>query len=160
MKSIASIFLMAALAFGIQSCKKAEASANSGAKAKEGRVNHLKYDKAKVAAGMETTLVSADMDSYDFGTVKEGDKVEHTFTLTNTGDKDLIIYDAKSTCGCTVPEVEKNVPIKPGATTSVKAIFNTQGKPNKQTKVVTITGNMEGGQKKLTLTGMVTPKAK
>jgi len=53
--------------------------------------------------------------SYDFGTVKEGAEVKHTFVFENTGKAPLLISDARSTCGCTVPQWPKN-PIPPGET--------------------------------------------
>jgi hypothetical protein len=30
-------------------------------------------------------------ESYDFGTITQGDEIEHTFEFTNSGDQDLII---------------------------------------------------------------------
>ena len=32
-----------------------------------------------------------DKESYDFGTVPQGDVIEHTFDFTNAGDEELII---------------------------------------------------------------------
>ncbi|HEY0091074.1 MAG TPA: DUF1573 domain-containing protein, partial [Flavobacterium sp.] len=50
---------------------------------------------------------------HDFGSINKGDKVTHSFEFKNTGEADLIISDAKATCGCTVPEFPKD-PIAPG----------------------------------------------
>ncbi|MGK0412462.1 MAG: hypothetical protein ACJA1B_000659 [Polaribacter sp.] len=96
---------------------------------------------------------------YDFGTVNEGDIVETTFKLTNSGKTDLVITDAKVTCGCTVPVWPKK-PIKPGQTEDVKVKFNTNGKQNRQQKNITLITNTATGREILTLKGMVTPKAK
>ena len=38
---------------------------------------------------------------YDFGKVKSGDLVKHTFTFTNTGDELLILTNVQPSCGCT-----------------------------------------------------------
>lgn len=95
---------------------------------------------------------------FDFGTIKEGDKVEHVFTFTNTGDADLIIADAKGSCGCTVP-VFKKEPIKPGETSTMKVTFDSTGKPGKQQKSVNITANTASGKELLTIKAEVTPKA-
>ncbi|MBA9072181.1 hypothetical protein GGR22_000307 [Flavobacterium gossypii] len=95
---------------------------------------------------------------FDFGTIKEGDKVEHVFTFTNTGDADLIIADAKGSCGCTVP-VFKKEPIKPGETSTMKVTFDSTGKPGKQQKSVNITANTASGNELLTIKAEVTPKA-
>ena len=32
-----------------------------------------------------------DAENYDFGTVAQGETLEHTFAFTNTGDKELVI---------------------------------------------------------------------
>ena len=38
---------------------------------------------------------------FDFGSVKEGDIVEHRFEFTNTGNIPLTILNCRSSCGCT-----------------------------------------------------------
>src|SRR3546814_20299030 len=43
-------------------------------------------------------------DTYDFGTVKEGEKVEHEFTFTNTGSQPLNVSTVQASCGCTRSE--------------------------------------------------------
>lgn len=60
----------------------------------------------------------------DFGLFdkEHGDKV-CWFVFTNTGQKDLMILTANSTCGCTVPEIPKN-PIAPGQKDSIKVSYN------------------------------------
>lgn len=77
---------------------------------------------------------------HDFGTIKDGDVVEHVFTFVNTGDAPLIITDAKGSCGCTVPE-KPTAPIAVGETGELKVKFNSKNKPGVQTKSVTITAN-------------------
>ncbi len=79
-------------------------------------------------------------DSYDFGAVKEGEKVEHEFRFTNTGSAPLIISNVQASCGCTTPEYSKN-PIAPGGEGMVKVVFNSAGQVGKQHKVVTVTSN-------------------
>lgn len=44
----------------------------------------------------------------ELGKVKEqGGPVSCEFVFTNTGDANLVIIDAKATCGCTRPEYPK-----------------------------------------------------
>jgi hypothetical protein len=69
--------------------------------------------------------VKLDKEVHDFGTINEGDMVETEFLVTNDGEVDLIISDAKGSCGCTVPEPPKE-PIKPGASAPIKVTFNSQ----------------------------------
>ena len=42
--------------------------------------------------------------SFDFGDITQGDKVEHVFEFENVGNEALIISDVRTTCGCTAPE--------------------------------------------------------
>ena len=77
---------------------------------------------------------------HDFGTIKDGDVVEHVFTFTNNGEAPLIISDAKGSCGCTVPEWPRE-PIPVGGTGELKVKFNSKNKPGIQNKTVTITAN-------------------
>ncbi|AXT60631.1 DUF1573 domain-containing protein [Aquimarina sp. AD10] len=96
---------------------------------------------------------------HDFGTINEGDVVEHKFTFTNTGKAPLVIVNAKGSCGCTVPQWTKE-PVAPGATGEMLVKFNSNGKPNQQTKQVTITTNTEAGKEVIKIKALVTPKAK
>lgn len=98
-------------------------------------------------------------ESHDFGTINEGDVVEHTFTFTNTGEAPLIIQSAKGSCGCTVPTWPKE-PIPVGGSGEIVAKFNSKGKPNIQNKTVTITANTWPKQSTLRIKAMVTPAPK
>ncbi len=85
---------------------------------------------------------------HDFGTITMGDKVDYTFTFENTGEADLIISDAKGSCGCTVPEFPKD-PIKPGQKAEMKVSFSSAGRRGMQSKTVTIHTNTQAGVEKL-----------
>ncbi len=91
---------------------------------------------------------------HDFGQVKEGAVVEHTFLVKNTGAAPLIIKETRASCGCTVPEKPEQ-PIAPGATGEIKVKFNTAGKPGAQSKVVTIVANTSPEISEVTLRGFV-----
>ncbi len=97
--------------------------------------------------------------THDFGTIDEGAIVKHTFTFTNTGKTPLLIIKAKGSCGCTVPEWPKE-PIAPGASGKLLVAFNSDGKPNMQSKQITLTTNTEKGTEILKIKAMVTPKNK
>jgi hypothetical protein len=79
---------------------------------------------------------------HDFGRMKEGEMVVYEFSFINKGKKDLLINEAKGSCGCTVPEYPKE-PIKPGEQRSIKVTFNSQGKIgyNEKTVMVITNGN-------------------
>lgn len=125
-----------------------------------------KIDEANLTAAAEREAVVGDFPvmtfdktEYDFGTVDEGTVVEHEYTFKNTGKAPLIVVNAKGSCGCTVPTWSKD-PIAPGESGSMLVKFNTNGKPNNQTKTVTIKANTETGTETIRIKGFVTPKAK
>lgn len=84
--------------------------------------------------------ISFTENSFDFGTLQEGEKVEHVFKFTNTSDKPLTISNARGSCGCTVPEWPRE-PIAPGAEGEIKVKFDSKGKKGQQNTNVTITAN-------------------
>ncbi len=94
---------------------------------------------------------------FDFGTVDEGEIVEHKFQFKNNGYVPLVISNATSTCGCTVPEYPKE-PIAPGESSLITVKFNTVGKTLAQTKPITIFANTYPNETKVYLKGYVKPK--
>lgn len=130
---------------------------NSDAKAKinEQNLEQAKSRDTEIQKGAAT--IAFDKVEYDFGTVNEGEIVETTFKVTNAGKTDLIITNAQASCGCTVPTWPKE-PIKPGDSADIEVSFNTSGKPNRQSKTITLTTNTESGREILTLKGSVIPK--
>ncbi len=85
-------------------------------------------------------ILSVDDPEFKFGTIKEGEKVEHDYVLTNSGKSDLYIRKVKASCGCTAVQPEKNV-ITPGESVHIKTVFNSAGKVGSQNKTVTIITN-------------------
>jgi hypothetical protein len=63
------------------------------------------------------------VDKYDFGKIKQNVPAVYTFEITNKTDKPLVIENAHATCGCTVPEYQKE-PIAPGKTAKLKVQYN------------------------------------
>jgi hypothetical protein len=97
--------------------------------------------------------------SIDFGDITQGDKVEHTFQLTNSGSTPLIISNVAATCGCTVPSWPKE-PIAPGKTSEIKVSFNSAGKMGQQKSIVRIYSNASEPIEKVELISNVLPKTK
>lgn len=95
--------------------------------------------------------------SVDFGDIVQGAKVEHVFTLTNTGTVPLVISNVAATCGCTVPSWPKE-PVAPGKSAEIKVSFNSSGKMGKQNSVVRIYSNASEPIEKVSLISNVLPK--
>lgn len=73
------------------------------------------------------------------GTVPKGQVVEADFTVHNAGGSDLIITDARPSCGCTVSSFDKL--IKPGADGKVKASVDTKSFSGPISKSVLVVSN-------------------
>ena len=103
---------------------------------------------AAIPAG-PLTSISFDEKAFDFGDIKDGEKVTHVFTFKNTGDEPLIISNAKGSCGCTVPDWPRE-PIPVGGSGELKVVYDSknkgsvEGKP--ETKKVTVTANTDPAQ--------------
>ena len=101
-----------------------------------------------------TTTMVLDKTEYKFDNVKEGDIVETSVKVTNTGKEPLVIVSCKGSCGCTTPKCP-TTPIAPGQSVDVPIKFDTHGKPGSQSKDVTITANTVPAQTKFRIFGEV-----
>ncbi|TDJ54855.1 MAG: DUF1573 domain-containing protein [Ignavibacteria bacterium] len=79
-------------------------------------------------------------DEYDFGDIKQGDKVTHVFVITNSGGDLLKITNVKASCGCTAALPEKDE-LAPGESTNLNVTFNSAGRFGKQKKLIRIESN-------------------
>ena len=68
--------------------------------------------------------ITFDKTTFDYGTIKPGSEGTRFFTVTNTGDKPLILSNVKASCGCTTPEWSQD-PILPGKSAKIKVGYNT-----------------------------------
>ncbi|GEQ86741.1 hypothetical protein ULMS_22490 [Patiriisocius marinistellae] len=144
--SILMVAVMALLAF--TSCKD-----NAADKVSETNVAAAADRDAKAG---EYPVMTFDEKQYDFGEIAQGTAVEHIFKFKNTGSSNLVIVDAKSSCGCTVPTFTDK-PVAPGETGELLVKFNGSGK-NQVSKTVTITANTEGGKETLLIKAFVQAK--
>lgn len=144
-----SILLIAVLSvFAFTSCKEKAAD----------KVNDENVAAAadRDAKAGELPVMTFEETEWDFGSIEGGVGVEHVFKFTNTGTAPLVIVDAKSSCGCTVPEYTK-APVAAGETGELLVKFNASGK-NQVSKTVTITANTAKGKEALVIKAFVNAK--
>ena len=93
---------------------------------------------------------------HDYGKIMENGDGGCVFTVTNTGKEPLILTDARSSCGCTVPQWSKS-PILPGQSSEIKVQYRTSriGIINKS---VTISSNASNSPVVLRIKGEVLKK--
>ncbi|SDE03535.1 Protein of unknown function [Pricia antarctica] len=107
-------------------------------------------------AGNQVPVMEFEEMEHDFGTIEQGTPQETAFKFKNTGNAPLIITNATSSCGCTVPNPPKD-PIAPGETGELIVKFNGSGQ-NQVSKTITVTANTEKGSEMLRIKAFVNPK--
>jgi len=145
-KALLTLSLFSVLAF--VSCKE-----NASSKIKSDNVAEAAQ---RDEAGKQIPVMSFEKAEHDFGTIEQGTPQETAFKFTNTGNAPLIITNATSSCGCTVPDPPKD-PIAPGDTGELVVKFNGSGQ-NQVTKTITVNANTEKGSELLRIKAFVNPK--
>jgi hypothetical protein len=99
-----------------------------------------------IPARADTGPVAAVLEpSFNFGSVSQGQKVEHEFVVRNDGDAELVIQRIAPSCGCTAAAMSASA-IKPGAAEKIKVTFNTAGFHGTKTKSVSVLTNARNQQ--------------
>jgi len=136
-------FLLAAvfISTGILSCKNNKAA---------------DVQKAAAVDSANFTTVKWVDSIVNFGTIANGDKIQIKFRCLNTGDKPLIITNAKPGCGCTIAEYTKE-PILPGKEGLVTASFNSTNFSGEVHKYIIVNTNTKNSSETtLSFTGTIT----
>jgi hypothetical protein len=88
------------------------------------------------------------------GKIMSGEKVGMDFVFYNQGQQNLIILDAKASCGCTVPEWNKN-PVLPGEKGVVRVVYDSSGELGMQNKSIRIISNARNNETDLIISAEV-----
>jgi len=78
--------------------------------------------------------------THNFGTIKQGAIIEHTFKFKNEGKETLIIRKIRTTCGCTA-STPSSTEIAPGQEATLQTTFNSRAKRGKQLQTITVITN-------------------
>jgi len=126
-----------------------------------------KDDTQKPAVQGPAPRLESDSMDHDFGRAIEGEKLSHKFLLKSNGQADLIITNAKPTCGCTVAKLEVKTPdgaleaykygdpLPPGTDLILEAQLDTKNKHNQATSKINVYCNDPRTIVTLGLTAMV-----
>jgi len=97
----------------------------------------LTKDELAIAPVFKSLTTTANL-----GKIKGSSQYDVEFKFTNEGKRDLIIRHIRSTCGCTAVQQEnQGIGIKPGESSSIKAVFNSGGYKGNVTKVIYVYTN-------------------
>ena len=101
-------------------------------------------------------VLKLDKTTHDFGKFNEDTPVTYVFKFKNTGNEPLVIHQALSSCGCTIPKFTKD-PIQPGKMGEIKITYNGKGKyPGHFKKAITIRSNASNKLVRLYVEGEMT----
>jgi len=84
--------------------------------------------------------IACDEPEYDFGERSNDEKVEHEFIIKNIGDGQLLIDKVRTTCGCTVAQLEKKE-LQPGESTKIKTTLSLKGRQGATSKSISVESN-------------------
>jgi uncharacterized cupredoxin-like copper-binding protein len=84
--------------------------------------------------------ISVEKPTHDFGTINQGQKVDHLFAVKNRGDEPLTITQIRSSCGCTAATLSTKT-IPPGKSGEVKVTFDSTNFADQVTKTVHLDSN-------------------
>lgn len=108
------------------------------------------------SAGLKPRI-AIDRNTFDFGPLAEGAKVEHIFKITNEGTAVLRIGKLRANCECTTASVKKSK-LNPGESTELKVVMDTTMKIRDTEKTIMIWSNdLERRTISLTVTAFIDP---
>lgn len=91
---------------------------------------------------------------HNFGFLRQGEVVKHSFVFTNTGSSPLVIAKTEVQCECTKVEFPKK-PVMPNATDSIVVTFDSKSTIDRQERTVTVTSNALNNPALLTFKAVV-----
>ena len=104
------------------------------------------------------TSMRFDKTVHDYGKVIVDTDNKAFFTVTNTGNKPLIIENVSASCGCTTPKKPEK-PIPPGKSDRIEVGFHPRdGQLNEQEKTITVSANTDSKMEVLKIKAFVLPK--
>lgn len=96
---------------------------------------------------------------YNFGTIEQGQVVDHVFHFRNVGHSPLILKKIQPSCSCTTVDFTHE-PIAVNDTGSFHIKFDSKGKFGPQRKIITIFANTIPRVQQVALSGFVNIKSK
>ncbi len=97
-------------------------------------------DAANASAAAKKPTIKFEEPQFNFGTIRQGDKVDHEFKFKNAGTDILKITNVSTSCGCTAAGPSSQE-IPPGGEGTIKVTFNSGNFLGQITKNVFVNSN-------------------
>ncbi len=126
---------------------------NSVYSRKAAQERKIEIQSVQIKNESDSTYAEIHFDSevYDFGVLNSLEKLEHTFTYTNTGKENLSVESVESECPCVTIDFEKTT-LKPGEKASFKISFDPSQQKGKNMYPIKVTNNGFPKEKVLSVT--------
>ncbi|MFH1562562.1 MAG: DUF1573 domain-containing protein [Nitrospirota bacterium] len=103
-------------------------------------------------------IIAFEEERYDFGQIKQGEKITHIYKFKNTGQQTLVLEDIEIPCECTKAVASKEK-ILPGESEEITVTFDSTGERDRIDTPITIYSNDPNNPiVTLTITGEVIPE--
>lgn len=136
-------------------------SVYSRAAALERKIQIILYESDGAKAGSDTTInypgAKFEKLTYDFGSIKKGDKVSKTVYYENTGDGNLIIQNIETSSNSLSVDWSQS-PVPPGGRGKIVINFFANTGSGMKTETCTILSNTKKGKDMLTITAKIPEK--
>jgi len=100
------------------------------------------------------SIIQFETETYDFGTINEGNQISYDFEFINLGPSKVFIDEAKVSCPCTIVKYPQDS-VAIGEKAQVSLSFNTEGREGKFAKSVIVYSNSRQSVKVLYITGTI-----
>lgn len=145
--------IIAVLALVLFSCRLTDRSD------REVGVDMLNNASSEYSADLdELPVIAFAEQTHNFGTLSQGEELNHSFTFVNEGKSPLVLSFVEGSCGCTVMKDWPKKPIEPGDAGEINVQFNSKEKSGTQSIAITVVANTSPSTTVLMLEGeVVTP---
>ena len=141
-------FILSAVALVFSSCENKEEGLSTD-------LINIGPNSSNNRSSDELPLMEFQDSTFNFGTILEGEIIEHTYSFTNVGNGELIISDVNTSCGCTVAKDWSRKPYKPGETGTITVSFDSNKRPGQNNKSIKVLANTVPSLNVITLRGEV-----
>ncbi|WP_236976571.1 DUF1573 domain-containing protein [Membranihabitans maritimus] len=100
----------------------------------------IPMDENKAIDTTDVAKVQFQATEVSFDTISHGDRITKIFNFTNIGKRPLLIYDVRTSCGCTAVDYPKDF-IRPGESGKLEVTFDSTGRKGYQNKSINVIGN-------------------
>lgn len=91
---------------------------------------------------IKNTEISIDESDKDYGAIRRGELMPVQFTVTNVGDRPLVIEDVVTSCGCIKIDKRSIEVVNPGLKVRLKFIYDTSRNEGYMDHIITLYGNI------------------